>query len=80
MAEQISHGQRGIVGVMLESNLVEGRQNVPKEGPKGLRRGVSITDACIGWETTIETLDVLAAAVQRRRSKAWVDITPPDSD
>jgi 3-deoxy-7-phosphoheptulonate synthase len=65
---------------MLESNLFEGRQNVPKEGPKGLRPGVSITDACIGWETTIETLEVLAAAVKRRRSNAWMDMTPPDSD
>jgi 3-deoxy-7-phosphoheptulonate synthase len=44
-----------------------GNQKVPKEGKEGLKYGVSITDACIGWEDTIQTLDLLANAVKRRR-------------
>jgi 3-deoxy-7-phosphoheptulonate synthase len=52
---------------MLESNLHEGRQDVTFEGPTALKRGVSITDACINWETTKETLEDLAAAVRERR-------------
>lgn len=41
---------------MVESNLVEGRQDVPPEGPQCLKWGVSITDACVSWETTIGLL------------------------
>lgn len=44
-----------------------GAQKVPKEGKAGLKYGVSITDACIGWEDTITVLEELASAVQRRR-------------
>ncbi|HON13914.1 MAG TPA: 3-deoxy-7-phosphoheptulonate synthase, partial [Treponema sp.] len=44
-----------IVGFMLESNLFEGCQN-PSPGGEGLRYGVSITDPCIGWDTTAELL------------------------
>jgi 3-deoxy-7-phosphoheptulonate synthase len=53
---------------MIESNLVEGRQDVPKEGPSGLTFGQSITDACISFDTTIEVIDGLAAAVRARRA------------
>ena len=49
------------------SNTRAGNQKVPKEGKEGLKYGVSITDACIGWEDTVQTLDVLANAVKRRR-------------
>lgn len=52
---------------MIESNLKEGNQKVPAEGPAGLVEGVSITDACISWENTITVLEKLAAAVQERR-------------
>jgi 3-deoxy-7-phosphoheptulonate synthase len=45
----------------------EGNQKVPKEGKDGLKYGVSITDACIGWEDTVQVLDVLASAVKKRR-------------
>lgn len=41
-----------VMGVMIESNLNDGRQDVGPDGPAGLKYGVSITDACIGWETT----------------------------
>ena len=40
---------------------------MPKEGKEGLKYGVSITDACIGWDTTEEVLEVLAKSVRKRR-------------
>jgi 3-deoxy-7-phosphoheptulonate synthase len=52
---------------MIESNINEGNQKVPPEGPSGLKKGVSITDACIDWETTVSTLEGLAKAVKERR-------------
>jgi 3-deoxy-7-phosphoheptulonate synthase len=52
---------------MVESNIGEGNQKVPAEGPAGLKKGVSITDACIDWATTVETLEGLAEAVRARR-------------
>ncbi|MCC6144920.1 MAG: 3-deoxy-7-phosphoheptulonate synthase [Candidatus Hydrogenedentes bacterium] len=52
---QVMDGGRGIVGMMLESHLHEGRQNVTC-GREGLAYGVSITDACIGWEETEDLL------------------------
>ena len=52
---------------MIESNIDEGNQKVPAEGPSALRKGVSITDACIGWEDTESVLAVLANAVKERR-------------
>ncbi|KAL9627136.1 MAG: hypothetical protein Q9204_006786 [Flavoplaca sp. TL-2023a] len=67
IATQIRSGETGIVGVMIESNLHEGSQKVPTEGPSGLKKGISITDACIGWETTVEVLEGLAEAVRVRR-------------
>ena len=55
------------MGVMIESNINEGSQKVPPEGPSGLKKGVSITDACISWDTTVEVLNQLADAVRMRR-------------
>lgn len=49
------------------SNACAGNQKVPKEGKEGLKYGVSITDACIGWEDTVQVLDLLASAVKKRR-------------
>ena len=54
---------------MIESHLHAGRQDVPSEGPQGLKYGVSITDACIDWNATIPMLDALnevRACVQAR--------------
>lgn len=65
---QIRAGETAIIGVMIESNLAEGRQDVPAEGKSGLRRGVSITDACVDWDSTVVMLDGLAAAVRDRRA------------
>ena len=47
-----------------------GAQKVPKEGKSGLKYGVSITDACIGWDDTESVLEVLAKAVAQRRESA----------
>jgi 3-deoxy-7-phosphoheptulonate synthase len=51
VVQQRVEGTRSLAGVMVESNLNEGNQPIPKN-PKDLRYGVSITDSCIGWETT----------------------------
>lgn len=65
IATQVSRGSRSIFGVMIESNLVEGRQNVVPG--QSLVYGQSITDPCIDWSTTAMLLDELAAAVKVRR-------------
>lgn len=52
---------------MIESYIHEGKQSVPPEGPQALKKGISITDACIDWETTVEVLEQLADAVRTRR-------------
>jgi len=66
VAQQIAGGDTRIIGAMVESHLVAGRQNV--ESGKPLAYGQSITDACLGWDDSIELLNTLAAAVQQRRT------------
>lgn len=58
-----------IMGVMIESNLVEGRQDILASGSGGLRYGQSVTDACIDWQTTVSILDRLREGVCRRREQ-----------
>ncbi|RDB23506.1 Phospho-2-dehydro-3-deoxyheptonate aldolase, tyrosine-inhibited [Hypsizygus marmoreus] len=65
---QLGSGEKNITGVMIESHINEGRQDVPDEGPQGLKWGVSITDACVDWERTVVMLDKLNEAVSQRRS------------
>ncbi|KAG0341185.1 3-deoxy-7-phosphoheptulonate synthase, partial [Podila minutissima] len=67
LAEQIRAGDKSIVGLMIESNLVEGRQDVGPEGKDALVYGQSITDACVNWEDTVRMLEDLADAVRVRR-------------
>ncbi|KZF26818.1 DAHP synthase [Xylona heveae TC161] len=67
LADQITKGETGIMGVMIESNIHEGNQKVGPDGKDGLKYGVSITDACIGWEDTQRVLETLAVAVRERR-------------
>lgn len=55
------------MGVMIESNLLAGRQDIPPSGPGGLKYGISVTDACIDWETTVQVLDRLREGVRGRR-------------
>jgi 3-deoxy-7-phosphoheptulonate synthase len=66
IADQIADGNEAIVGVMLESFIVEGRQDL-RPGEK-LTYGQSITDPCLGWEETVSALERFAAAVEARRS------------
>lgn len=65
VAEQMAHGEMRILGVMIESNLVEGRQDLMPG--KELVYGQSITDACLGWEDTVSALEALAEGVRKRR-------------
>jgi 3-deoxy-7-phosphoheptulonate synthase len=65
IARQIADGSRHVAGVLLESHLIEGRQDIV-DGRRGLRYGQSVTDACIGWEATVDVLEQLAAAVRAR--------------
>jgi 3-deoxy-7-phosphoheptulonate synthase len=67
IAGRLEAGERRIIGVMLESHLHEGRQDLV--AGKALARGVSITDACIGWDDTAPLLRRFAEAVRRRREK-----------
>ena len=65
LAAQMAAGERRIMGVMVESHLVAGRQDLVPGKP--LTYGQSITDGCIGWEDTVGVLDTLAQAVRARR-------------
>ena len=68
VCHQISAGEHRIFGVMIESHLNEGRQDVAPG--QDLNYGQSITDACLGWEDTEEIIASLAAASRSRRSQA----------
>lgn len=64
---QLCNGESRITGVMIESNLISGRQDHSVEfGKAGLTYGQSITDACIGWDNTVEILEILASSVKSR--------------
>ena len=65
VANQLAAGEQRVVGVMVESNLVEGRQSLVPE--KALEVGKSITDACLGWEDSVALLELLAQGVRARR-------------
>ncbi len=65
IGRQIAGGERRIVGVMVESHLVEGRQELVAGKP--LKFGQSITDPCLGWEDSVRLLEALAEAVRKRR-------------
>ena len=67
LCEQLAKGNRDIIGVMVESNLVEGRQNITDD-LSDLVYGQSITDACINWEDSEQVLATLNDAVAARRA------------
>jgi 3-deoxy-7-phosphoheptulonate synthase len=67
IAQQIADGSHSICGLMLESHLVEGRQDIV-QGRQGLRYGQSVTDGCIGWDATVDVLEQLADAVRQRQA------------
>ncbi|AWF80763.1 3-deoxy-7-phosphoheptulonate synthase [Microbulbifer sp. A4B17] len=66
LCKQISSGQKNTAAVMIESFLIEGNQKICKK--ENMRYGQSITDACIGWEDTCQTLEMLSEAIVRRRN------------
>jgi len=70
IATQVGSGSRRIFGVMVESHLKAGSQkfSAGKDDPAKLAYGLSITDACLGWEDSLRTLERLSAAVAARRS------------
>ena len=67
LAGQLSNGEKRIKGLMIESNLVEGNQNI---NDLDLVYGKSVTDACIGWEDTEKALYALSDAIKKRRVNA----------
>ncbi|XBA45788.1 phospho-2-dehydro-3-deoxyheptonate aldolase, tyrosine-inhibited [Candidozyma auris] len=71
VSRQIEAGENALMGVMIESNINEGKQSMPSgnEGKSALKYGVSITDSCVSWDTTVKMLNNLARAVQKRRQK-----------
>ncbi len=68
IASQVAAGERRILGVMIESHLKAGRQDLVPGKP--LEYGQSITDGCIDWATSVSVLETLAASVRRRRVAA----------
>ena len=69
VASQMASGSRRIFGVMIESHLLAGAQkfNPGKDPIHQLTYGQSITDACLGWDDSVQALDILSQAVQARR-------------
>jgi len=65
VARQVAGGERRIAGVMIESHINPGRQDLLPGKP--LEYGVSITDACLGWKDTVNLLETLAEGVRKRR-------------
>ncbi|GAB6068219.1 3-deoxy-7-phosphoheptulonate synthase AroG [Methylothermus subterraneus] len=68
VSQQIAAGDERIFGVMVESNLKEGRQDIRLGQP--LEYGKSVTDACLGWEDSERVLEMLAQAVRKRRGNS----------
>jgi 3-deoxy-7-phosphoheptulonate synthase len=70
VAAQVAGGSRCVFGVMVESHLHEGAQKfvAGKDDPAKLAYGQSITDACLGWDDSVATLETLSAAVAARRA------------
>jgi 3-deoxy-7-phosphoheptulonate synthase len=69
IAQQIAGGEQRIIGVMIESNLIAGRQDHVQGQPvASLNYGQSITDACIDWKSSIDVLSNLAQAVRKKRN------------
>jgi 3-deoxy-7-phosphoheptulonate synthase len=72
IAQQIESGEHRIFGIMIESHLKAGRQDLVPGQP--LTYGQSVTDACIGWESSVAVLERLANAVKLRRARETVTV------
>jgi 3-deoxy-7-phosphoheptulonate synthase len=71
IAAQMANGSQQIFGVMVESHLNPGAQKFTpgKDNPNELKYATSITDACIGWDDSLDVLEILAEGVRKRRKK-----------
>jgi len=78
VAAQLEAGSRCIFGVMVESHLLAGAQKFAagKDDPATLVYGQSITDACLGWDDSVRTLELLSAAVVARRERQRAAVAP----
>ena len=72
VASRLATGERTIAGLMLESFLIPGRQDITLGRANELAYGQSVTDACVGWEETVGLVDAMADAVTRRRERMGV--------
>ncbi len=72
IAQQLASGSRQVFGVMVESHLQDGTQKFSpgKDNPQNLRYGQSITDACLGWDASVDVLKTLSDGVLQRRKRA----------
>lgn len=68
VAARVAGSEHGIAGLMLESFLTPGRQDLVLGSSDQLRYGQSITDACVGWEQTVRLITLLADSLRARRS------------
>ncbi len=78
VADQIAGGDHRIIGAMVESHLLGGRQDAG--AGRALVYGQSITDACLGWDDSVGLLETLAAAVGRRRGASGAQRSPGAGD
>jgi 3-deoxy-7-phosphoheptulonate synthase len=71
IANQLAGGSHSVFGVMVESHLKPGAQKFTpgKDKVEALEYGQSITDACLSWDDSLETLEALSAGVKARRGK-----------
>ena len=67
IARQVAGGSRVIFGVMIESFLVAGRQEIAERA--SMTFGQSVTDGCLAWDTTVPVLEELADSVRQRRAR-----------
>ena len=74
LAGRVAAGESGITGVMLESFLAEGRQELVLGRTDHLSYGQSVTDACVGWDQTVDMISELADAVATRRSSSHLSL------
>ena len=71
IADQLAQGSKQVFGVMIESHLESGAQKFTpgKDDPSHLQYGQSITDACLGWDDSVQTLEILSRGVKARRAR-----------
>ena len=71
IAGQLAKGSKQVFGVMVESHLFAGAQKFTpgKDNPQDLKYATSITDACIGWDDSLDVIEILAEGVKKRRKK-----------